>query len=122
MITLQRKSYEKASGRLLNRVLLVLSSKNGKIRKPCKPSASRAGRLLILRKDSLCDVFESLVFKLEPGKPFRIGRSILLRAENFACKLYWFQTSAVVCQKQKVPRGYALKLETWLRLCKPFHL
>ena len=44
-------------GRLQNPVILVLSSKNGRFRRPAKPSASGAGRLRRLRKDSRSDVF-----------------------------------------------------------------
>ena len=44
-------------GRLQNPVLLVLSSKNGRFRRPSKPSASLDGRLPRLWKDSLSDVF-----------------------------------------------------------------
>ena len=39
------------SGRLQNLVLLVLSSENGRFRRPSKPSASLAGRLRRLRSD-----------------------------------------------------------------------
>ena len=105
--------------RLQNPVLLVLSSKNGRFRRPSKPSASWAGRLRILWKDSRSDVFfvttwfESLVFKLKPTKPSEIGRLILLGMENLACEVYWFQNSAVVYWKQKVPKEYALT-EAWV--------
>ena len=44
-------------GRLQNPVLLVLSSKNGRFRRPFKASASWAGRLRRLWKDSRSDVF-----------------------------------------------------------------
>ena len=44
-------------GRLQNLVLLVLFSKNGRFRRPSKPSASWTGRLRRLWKDSRSDVF-----------------------------------------------------------------
>ena len=44
-------------GRLQNPVLLVLSSENGRFRRPPKPSASWAGRLCRLWKDSRSDMF-----------------------------------------------------------------
>ena len=89
-------------GRLQNPVLLALSSKNGRFRRPSKPSASSAGRLCRLRKvlvlmcSNVTPWLESLVFLLEPTKPSEIGRPILLGMENFACEVYWFQNSAVV--------------------------
>ena len=91
------------SGRIQNLVLLLLPFKNGRLRRPSKPSPLLAGRLRRLCKDSRSDVFlvttwlESLVFRLEPTKPSEIGRPILLGMENFACKVYWFQNPAAVC-------------------------
>ena len=39
---------------------------------------------------------QSLVFKLKPTKASENGRPILLGIEDFVCKVYWFQNSAVV--------------------------
>ena len=59
----------------------------------------------------LCDNFAwEPRFKLEPTKPSEIGRLILLGMENFACEVCWFQNSAVVYWKQKVPKEYALNM------------
>ena len=46
---------------------------------------------------------------LEPTKPNEIGRPILLEMGNFACEVYWFQNSAVVYRKQKVPKKEGTK-------------
>ena len=48
---------------------------------------------------------ESLIFKLEPTKPSKYCK--LLGMENFACKVYWFQNSAAVYWRQKVPKEYS---------------
>ena len=45
---------------------------------------------------------------LEPTEPSEIGWPILLGLQNFACKDYWIQNSAVVYRKQWVPKKYAL--------------
>ena len=82
-----------------------LSSKNGRFRRPFKPSTSRALRLLGLCKYSLL----GLVFKFEPRPNF-------LGMENFSCKVYWFQYSAVVCQKQRAPKEYILKTISLLKI------
>ena len=87
------------SGRLQNLVLLVLSPKNGRSRRPSKLSASLAGRLRRPCEESCSENLvvvvttwlESLVFTLEPTKPSKNGRPILFGIENFACKVYWFQ-------------------------------
>ena len=33
--------------------------------------------------------------------------------ENFACMVYWFQDSAFVYWKQKVPKEYTLRFPIW---------
>ena len=53
-------------------------------------------RILVLMCFFVTTWLESLVFKLEPTNPSEIGRLVLLRMENFACEVYWFQNSAVV--------------------------
>ena len=53
-------------------------------------------RILVVMCFFVTTWLESLVFKFEPTKPSEIGRPILLGMQNFACKVYSFQNSAVV--------------------------
>ena len=54
-------------------------------------------RILVLMCFLSDNWLETLVFKLEPTKPSKIGRPILLGMESFACEVSCFQNSAVVC-------------------------
>ena len=82
------------SGRLQNLVLLVLSPKNGRSRRPSKLSASLAGRLRRPCEESCSENLvvvvttwlESLVFTLEPTKPSKNGRPFFLESKILPAK------------------------------------
>ena len=103
-------------GWLQNSVLLARSSKTSRFRKPSRLSASWAGRLRRLCKDSRSDEILSDNLACEPCfqvgvyETFQTDWPIFGGMENVAWKAYWFQNSAVVFRNLKVPKEYVMRM------------